>query len=215
MNATAKRIDHLFKKSSIVFWHFSVITSRAPRGCQRKCTEAVLLLLIKAVNQGSQYFFFFFFLSIFLSLDVFVSLRSKPWWKEKPDSSSKQENFSCLFNAALFKANFWFVQSFFFLSAAILFLHILFISFLSVDSATSKNIWVHYTVVAAQRNAVFFAPKDSRRKLYEICEILSIISLFKFKISFDLKVFLNNSFLSQITCIIVLQILCDHQASPP
>lgn len=78
MNATAKRIDHLFKKSGIVFWHFSVITSRAPRGCQRKCTEAVLLLLIKAVNQGSQYFFFFFFVSIFLSLDVFVSLRSKP-----------------------------------------------------------------------------------------------------------------------------------------
>lgn len=102
------------------------------------------------------------------------------------------------------KQTFWCVQSFFFLSAVILFLHILFISFLSVDSATSKNIWVHYTVVAAQRNAVFFAPKDSRRKLYEICKILSIISLFKFKISFDLKVFLNNSFLSQITCIIVL-----------
>lgn len=70
MNATAKRIDHLFKKSGIVFWHFSVITSQAPRGCQRKCTEAVLLLLIKAVNQGSQYFFFFFclFFSLWMCL---------------------------------------------------------------------------------------------------------------------------------------------------
>lgn len=90
------------------------------------------------------------------------------------------------------KQTFGVYKVFFFLSAVILFLHILFISFLSVDSATSKNIWVHYTVVAAQRNAVFFAPKDSRRKLYEICKILSIISLFKFKTSFDLKVFLNS-----------------------
>lgn len=114
-----------------------------------------------------------FFFSSFSSLRICLchSDQSRDE-KKKPISSSKQQNFSCLFNGRFFNANFWCVQSsvFFFFplpfpSSALLFLHLLFISFsLSVGSATSKNIWVHYTVLVAQRNIVFFTREELRER---------------------------------------------------
>lgn len=112
MNATARRIDNLFEKSGIV-WLFPVISTWAPRGCERKYTDPALLLLIKAVSQEWDWFCFFFFL-FFLSLDLFVSRWSKQWWKEMPISLSKQ-NFSCLFNARLFNAKLSVGTKFYFL----------------------------------------------------------------------------------------------------
>ncbi len=65
--------------------------------------------------------------------------------------------------------------SFFFFSV-LLYLHLLFISFLSVGSATSKNIWVHYA--EAQRNTVFPTLKHLRqRKISVIHETIHSIKI--------------------------------------
>ena len=134
-NTTVKRIDNLFAKTGIFFLAFPSYHSSVPRGCERKRTEPELLLLIKAVNQESD---FFPPPSIYLSLDLFVSLWSKPWWKQKPTSSTR-DFFSCLFNGRILNANFWCVQSCFF------FCVIVFSSFIHLFSLSRfnnyKNIW--------------------------------------------------------------------------
>lgn len=136
--------------------------------------------------------FFFFFFFLFLSLDLFVSLWSKPRWKKEPTSSSKQQDFSCLFNA-----NFWFVFKVvvFFgllsLFSALLYLHLLFISFLSVGSATSNNIWVYYT--AAQRNIVFFTVKHLRQRKLPVIHETMHCSPLPSKTTFNSNVALNRT----------------------
>lgn len=58
-----KRIDNLFVKNGIFSLAFPSYHGSVPRGCERKCTEPELLLLIKAVNQESDVFPFYLSLS--------------------------------------------------------------------------------------------------------------------------------------------------------
>lgn len=93
-----------------MFSCISLLSRLSPQRLREEMHRAhsfATLLLIKAVNQERESLPF---LCFSLPGSVCVTL-IKAAIKEEPISSSKQQNFSCLFNARLFNSNFWRVQS--------------------------------------------------------------------------------------------------------
>lgn len=122
-------------------------------------------MLIKAVNQEWDYFLFFL---LFFSLWICLC-HSDQSCDDKRNPFLQVNNRIlrvCLMQDSLMQTFgvFKVLGFYFFFLGLLLYFHLLFMSFLSVGSATSKNIWVHYTGLVAQRNIVFFTLKHLRRR---------------------------------------------------